>query len=362
MTSTIVDAYLSTISVDSFEARVIASNAEPVIFDGSHEERPGISEKGMHYFRFQRKGLTPGKAFTLTVEHGDEKKTLHGTTLTMPGGQRRLRFGILADLHLNARAESGGRRILASANALFEKYLKRMMDMAVEFVILPGDIVDCGAPHEFEAARRIIDKTPVRCYPVVGNHESWHTGSDDIYFETFDVPGRGYRAFSAGGVRFILLHTPEQDALGPESAQLEWLQRELESHSEPALLFAHFALILHPCNQGWKNDGYQLLDNSRGVLRLLKKHDHVCAVITGHKNVPSLVMQDGIAHILCPQLVQAPCAFDIVDVHDGGIIRTVHEIDEQHLLMRSRLAGGEEWWIDRFGENARNFTLPFRTA
>ncbi len=362
MTFKILDAYLSTISPESFEVRVITSSPPPVVFKHDVEEvsaSPNKSEGGKYFFRFQRDGLPADSPFLVTITQEGDHRTLESRTLPRPRGRHRLRFGILADPHLNTGSCRGGRRLLDQANELCEKYLQRMAELGAGFVILPGDILDSGRPEELKAAKRIIDTAPIPCHPMIGNHEPW-SDSPEAFYGAFDLPPGGFRAFTAGGVRFILLSTPDLDALDGGTRQLQWLEEELWSHKENTLIFSHFSLILHPCVQGWKNDGLQVLDNSKEVLGLLKRHPQVKAFIAGHKNVPSLILQDDIAHVLCPQLIQAPCAFDIIDLYDGGLVRTVHEIDEQHLLQRSRVAGGEEWWVERFGdEESRNFVLRF---
>jgi hypothetical protein len=378
MPARILDAYISTVSTDSFEASVITSSPDPVALNGKVLDAPGSSGDGKYFFRFREGGMPPAHPFQVEVSHGGDERILRGETLHRPAGRHRLRFGILADPHINTRevfsplgppegtvASSHCRvfpskRLHGKANELCRKYLHRLAELGAEFVILPGDIVESGSPAELAEAAEILGEAPLPCYPMIGNHEAWHSGTPQVFYRALDLPPGGYRAFTAGGVRFILLSTPEPDALGPGSRQLEWLKDELRVREENTLIFSHFSLLLHPCNEGRKNDGYQILRHSPEILDLLGRHPRVRAFIAGHKNVPSRILRDGIAHLLCPQLIQAPCAFDVVDLYDGGMVRMVHEIDEQHLLQRSRDAGGSRWWADRFGnEGGRNFTLPF---
>ena len=103
----------------------------------------------------------------------------------------------------------------------------------------------------------------------------------------------------------------------------------------------------------------QQLFNFRELLTLLHKYKGIKAVFAGHKNVPSKVINNGIAHLLSPQLIQAPCSYDIVDLFEDGLIRTVYEIDEQDYVWQSRKVFGKGWQ-ERYGEEgSRNFTLVF---
>jgi hypothetical protein len=77
----------------------------------------------------------------------------------------------------------------------------------------------------------------------------------------------------------------------------------------------------------------------------------------GHKNVPSRIIKDKINHLLCPQLIQAPCGFYMLDVYEKGLLCSYYEIDEKHYIQVSRNAF-EQFWKKRFGtEESRNFVL-----
>ena len=84
---------------------------------------------------------------------------------------------------------------------------------------------------------------------------------------------------------------------------------------------------------------------------LLHRHPNVRAWIAGHKNVPSKMIRGGVLHLLSPQLIQAPCGFRILDVHDDGILSRVYDIEEQHLARLSRAAYGAGY-AERHGAEA----------
>lgn len=182
-----------------------------------------------------------------------------------------------------------------------------------------------------------------------------------------ESPKLGYYSItpSDSGVHLIMLATDEQNSLDEGTSQLEWLRNDLEAASKSTevdiiLLFMHYSLVLHPLHDcGAWNDGLQLLDNSDKILDLLRLHSKVKAVVCGHKNVPSALMDRvGILHTLSPQLIQVPCGYDVVDVYDHGLLRTVHEIDEMDSQEVSRRAAGERDTRERWGEH-RHRSMKF---
>jgi len=166
------------------------------------------------------------------------------------------------------------------------------------------------------------------------------------------------------GVPFLMLATPDQDSLSPGSTEYQWLVETLRGFDANTDLFccAHFSLLLHPCVQGWKNDGMQVLWSAQEIKTLLRRHRNVRVWIAGHKNVPSKVIEDGVLHLLSPQLIQAPCAFSVLDICLDGIASQVYDIQEQDLARLSRQAYGPDY-AERHGtENNRNFWWSWRTG
>jgi len=93
-----------------------------------------------------------------------------------------------------------------------------------------------------------------RTYPVPGNHEyaDDHRSDANAYFAYFGTnagqPGRGYYAYDVGSWRIIALNSnfksPESIGVGPGSAQMAFLQGELQtSHQRCVLAYWHHPLF-----------------------------------------------------------------------------------------------------------------------
>ena len=361
------DAYVPTRTHDSLEVRVRSSSSDPVALQLGDTRRvvevPLVSHRGTHFFRHTFTELPSGTSWPLELRQGTDRASLEGSTLPRAPGPEKMRIGLLADLHLSTQQSSidaygtSTRRLYGLACELTARYVRRLEALGVDAIVLLGDVVDPCSDETLGLLRQTIDSIQVPVYAVIGNHEAWCPGGEVRFYCAFDLPAGGYYSVHRDGVRLVMLSTPEPDALDPSSPQRRWLEDELRAASpdEDILLFSHFSLLLHPCVQGAKNDGYQLLRGHRELLQLLHGFPRVRAFVAGHKNVPSLVVSSGVAHTLSPQLIQAPCGYDVLRLYEGGMARTTYEIDEQHYCEVARTAYGAQF-PERYGtEDGRNF-------
>jgi 3',5'-cyclic AMP phosphodiesterase CpdA len=328
-------------------------------------DTPALSYQGIHFFKHRFDGLPSGTTFSIDAFHDASglRAEVTSATLKAPTGQCKLCIGLMADLHLSTEQASiecyhhGMRRLYGLANELASRYIKRLETLGAYMIVLTGDVVDPCTPETLSQLKKILDSVSIPCYPIIGNHEPWYPDGEKLFYQTLGLPQEGYYAVRKNGVLLIMLSTPSPDSLHNGSRQLKWLKETLDDSDpkEDILLFSHFYLLLHPCVQGAKNDGYQLLDNRHQILSLLSRYPNVRLFVAGHKNVPSIMKKDGIIHLLSPQLIQSPCGYDLLRLYDAGVMRTTYEIDEQHYCEVARSAYSHNW-EERFGEmNARNF-------
>ena len=366
------DLYVATRTCDTLELRVRSSVGGPAILQVEGQPpvacAPPISFGGMHFHRHAVSRLAPGTPYRVTSSGPGGSSILDTETLPAPHGKPRLRIGLIADLHLGPERcgieayRPGTRRLPGLARELGSKYIRRLVDLGAERIILTGDIVDPCTPRTLGMLKEILSSVPVPCHPIIGNHEPWTPGGETLFYRELDLSNGGYSSVPVDEIRLLLLSTPTPSSLGRDDPQRAWLEAQLHEASpdEDLLLFSHFSLLLHPCVQGPRNDGYQVLEDHRTLLALLDRYPNVRAFVAGHKNIPSRVVRNGVAHLLSPELIQAPCGYDMLTLYEDGMSRTTYEIDEQHYVEVAR-AAYERDWPDRFGaEEERSFYHAYR--
>ena len=363
------DAYVPTRTSHALEVRVRSESIGPVVLTlGTVEitlSEPLLSHRGRYFFRHVFDGLPAAAQFRLQALDKITRTAtaLDTATLPAPIGKPKIKVGLLADLHLSLERaciddyRPGDRRLHGLSIELTEHYIKRLETLGADAIVLPGDLVEPCTERTVARLSEILSTVSIPCYPIIGNHEPWSPGGVAVFHRGLGLPSSGYYAVTLAGVRLIMLSTPTPEALSVGSAQYRWLEAELDAAAPPldVVLFSHFSLLLHPCVEGFRNDGYQLLESHRALRRLLGRYPNVRVFSAGHKNVPSKLLSDRTLHLLSPQLIQAPCAYDMIGLYEGGVTRTTYEIDEQHYVELARSAYEHDWAV-RYGDEAhRNF-------
>lgn len=248
------------------------------------------------------------------------------------------------------------------ARMLTERYVQRAAESGADAVLLLGDTLDPADEEGLVWLRHLIERVTVPVHVVIGNHEVHGAVEAEEFHRSLGLPAHGNRVVRVKGVPLVLLATPDQESLAAGSAELAWLAESLEglAGEECVLCCAHYSLLLHPCVQGWRNDGMQVLWGAEEVLALLRGHPNVRCWLAGHKNVPSVVEQDGMLHVLSPQLIQSPCGYRVLEVHDEGLRTECVEIEERDLAARSDRAQGRELAERRGEPGDRSFRWSWR--
>lgn len=367
---TLIDAYLPTVHTDWAELRVICrKGAIPrarLSGDAWRSLTVMSEDDDRCFFRHRFTQLSAGTPQVVKLTVGTDSISVPFQTLPPLQSRKRVSFGVLSDLHIrpfvkSRRLPSRAKRLYAAAEELAFRYLKRLEEQGVDLVIFPGDTVDPLDDYTLGVTRELLRSVDMPCYVMIGNHETYGPYDEQEFFQSFDMPPEGYRSFVFNDVAFILLSTPHQGCLNPSGRQFQWLADQLDEHAHrrDTFVFSHFSLLLHPCVQGWKNDGMQQFFDYQSVLDLLARYSNIRAFIAGHKNVPSRMVHQGILHTLSPQLIQAPCGYSVIEVYDDGLVHNVYEIDEQPYVQISRDAYGGEY-PERYGNDAdRNYVHLF---
>lgn len=360
--------YISTKGYDFFEMRIKSKSSSAILLVLNESFTVEIyslnDSNGSYFFRYLFSDLSSDTKYTIAVKQREDEQFIVCKTLSKPKGVLQSRFAVFADLHLNSYNSDYSnmrpeRRLYGIANTLAKKYIEKVAEDGVDFIVFPGDILDSPSDKILWEFKDLIDNINVPCYPIIGNHESY--GGISYFYEILDLPKEGYYAKTINNTRYIFLNTPGMESLDEETHQYKWLLNELDCYANKinTYIFSHFSLILHPCVQGYRNDGYQQLNNYKDLLYQFKKYKKLRAFIAGHKNVPSRIKVDHVEHILCPQLFQAPCSYTLFDVFEKGFVQTTYEIEEQHYAELSEIAYGNEYELRYGDEESRNYSIIF---
>ncbi|NIP95912.1 MAG: hypothetical protein GWO24_21750, partial [Akkermansiaceae bacterium] len=249
------------------------------------------------------------------------------------------------------------RRLYCAARLLLETYVERFASMEVDAIFLLGDTLDPATPEELDWLNSLIERSAVPIHAITGNHEVYGPVSLEEFHLALGLPPHGNHVVKVNDVPFLMLATTHMDSLAPGSAGFSWLESTLSASHPADNLFccAHLSLLLHPCVQGWNNDGTQILWAADDILALLHRHPNVRAWIAGHKNVPSKLIHHGVLHLLSPQLIQTPCAYRLLDIHQDGLLSQVHPINEQDIATWSDQAQGSSYHHRLGHPEDRNF-------
>ena len=279
-------------------------------------------------------------------------------------GSLRCKIALLPDSHIRPGIPSAipsfpTKRLYECARSLFEKYLLKL-STEVDAIFLLGDTLDPADSQSLQWLKDQIDSVSIPVHTIIGNHEAYGPITAEEFHESLGLPDHVNYLARVKGVPFLMLATPSQSSLSPGSQGYQWLVKQLHELSQEDLFCcAHWSLLLHPCVQGWRNDGMQELYASNDILSLLRQHPNVQTWIAGHKNVPSKVIQENCLHLLSPQLIQAPCGYRILHIHDKAIVSTTYEIEETDIADLSRHAYGHDYPSRHGKEEDRDFVWMF---
>ena len=280
--------------------------------------------------------LAAGGAFASSASSASQAPQLPAKT------DRRVRFGLATDIHY---AEPPYRKLHARSTSCFpdslEKFRRAVAHFSredLDFVAELGDLKDTslgGTRESTLSTLRTIEAEYARYsgerHYVAGNHDFDRISLSDFMTHTAARSASEdgiYRAFTAGGIRFIILDgcfkSPKgghyslgnyswKKAFVPER-EMGWLARELKSGDSPVIVFIH-----QPLNY-WdapKIPAAYMLGNAREVVSLLEKSARVLAVFSGHYHKGGRSFRNGIHYIVHRGMFRKPLptnAYSIVTV------------------------------------------------
>ena len=204
------------------------------------------------------------------------------TPVQFPKEKGSLRFAVIGDFGTGLPAQ------FELADRIFALH----QELELDFVITVGDnLYGSERPQDFkrkfeEPYKALID-AGVPFYASLGNHDS----REQRYYELFNLNGKLYYSYKAPKekVRFFVL-----DSTYPVPEQIAWLEKELETSSEPWKI----AYFHHPLYSSGKRRGSDVelrhtlepLFVEHGVSVVFSGHDHTYERVKPQKGIQYFVV------------------------------------------------------------------------
>ena len=250
---------------------------------------------------------------------------------------KRLRFGMVTDLHYADIAARGSRHYRRSPGKLAE-CLDLMNEQDVDFLIELGDFKDQATPPVHDTTLQYLRTVEAQfqgfegpTYHVLGNHDVDSISKQDFLAQVTNTdiaPDASYYSFDAQGLHCIVLDANfmangqaydsgnfnwTETYICPE--QMTWLDQDLGRTRKKALVFCH------QCLDGTESHHVK---NGTAVRRILEDSEKVLAVFTGHNHAGDYSLIKGIHYYTLKAVVEGAEATDnayaIVELHPDDTI------------------------------------------
>jgi alkaline phosphatase len=257
--------------------------------------------------------------------------TQSASGLTTPGEGRKVRFGLITDLHYADKPPAGTRHYRETPAKLAEA-AKHFAEARPDFVVELGDLIDAADSVEAELAH--LDRID-RDFAAISEHRHYVLGNHCVHTltkgEFLGRVGRerSFYSFDAGGHHFVVLDScfrGDGEPYGRENFEwtdpnipaheVQWLEADLEGTPGPTVVFAHQRLDM--------GSPYGV-KNAPEVRKVLEGSGKVRAVFQGHSHKNDYREIAGIHYVTLVAMVEGSGAensgYSTVDLREDGTIR-----------------------------------------
>ena len=148
------------------------------------------------------------------------------------------------------------------------------------FIALTGDLADVATPEAYILLNKIIKKSKLPVYPILGNHDSRKDFAK--HFDFLNEDGFVQYVREVEGRVFIFLDTlVEGERYGKLcSKRLKWLEKILDKYTkQPLYLFMHH----HPVDSGlYEMDHLANFRSTKAFWKIIDKYSNVKHITFGH--------------------------------------------------------------------------------
>lgn len=280
-------------------------------------------------------GLSPGTTYAVTV-HGAARRPVELSATTLEGlpGPERHRIATINDLHLgDDHFGLSGRMVerpqpdKVSSQRCAEAAVDEALAWGAERIIIKGDIVHYGKPHEWDMLGELLHRIPVPVTIVQGNHESRHgaTASSAKALASLGHPQDNPLQITELGPLTIAAFdsTVHGEHIGRVGHVHDGLL-DAASHGSPLLVLHHHNLQVTPFPTVYPRGAYG--GAVRRLLRQLAATNPNVVFASGHTHRHRVRKHYGIPLLELGSTKDYPGTWAGYHVHDGGITQVVRRI------------------------------------
>ncbi len=191
----------------------------------------------------------------------------------------------------------------------------------VDFVIFTGDNIDRTDDRDLKEFLKAANKLKPPYYVVIGNHEVFKSQylTKKDYMRIVRKYSKNCRSrkpnyvFKKKGYVFLVVDGAKEIIPGPAGYftknTLAWLDKKLTKYKhDKVIIFQHFPIV--PPYYNRTHATYKVED----YIDVIKKHDNIISIISGHYHGNGEKEVDGIYHISTPALVEKPHYYKIIEI------------------------------------------------
>lgn len=233
-----------------------------------------------------------------------------------------LKFIQITDSHFSTSSLNYSQREVEKSKGVFEKTIDDINTIPnVDFVVFTGDNIDQANDTDLKGFLKIANKLNVPYYIVIGNHEVFKSQKFDKkeymkvvrkYSKNCRPSGANY-VFKRDGLIFLVVDGAKEVIPGPagyyKKDTLKWLDKQLTKYKDDkVVIFQHFPIVEPYYNRTHTTYNVDEYKN------ILKNHNNVIAIFSGHYHANGEKMVDGIYHVSTPALVADPHDYKVVEI------------------------------------------------
>lgn len=248
------------------------------------------------------------------------------------------RFAVVSDLHIalpHTVWDSPARFHLVEVSIpAFEQILDHLEQVGIDFLLLPGDLVQHGERENHEWLVQRLEQLPFPVYVVPGNHDVVrHGGCDrtvslDEFVQLYQPFGYAdcdrpyYHHQILDGLHIIGLNSngfqPDGEPfytgwLDPE--QLEWLDEQLSKLSDQlTLIMLHHNVLEHLPRQSKSRMGQRYMVKNAADLTQRLQAANIPLMLTGHLHVQDVAQAEQLYEVTTGSLVSYPHPYRICEL------------------------------------------------